>query len=304
MKELNGLLFHLIESYPAYFNRHATAPEAFRDLYRDRLAESTGSFISGLKRKGRDAELFQLLEAYLGSLISNTQFSVETFYQLEYFSELTVSLHQLLKEEPAVLDSRIYKRLLLSNFNHPDFVYLYISMLRKTYKEAESYRQELLEVANQLRILQQYPAVSRALDPQTEPLKEILIKSLSEEIKYTQQLHDLDINEQSGNAPGLVPKLFFTVSITLEELLFVFRLFIETGIFIIKSKSDLYDFVHLHIGTRERKAFSRGSLRNAFSSRRQATAKKVKDILMEMVRLINQKYLLSAGILVIATFIY
>lgn len=298
MKELNNLLLHLIENYPAYFHRHATAPEAFKDLYRQRLSQAATAFLSELRRKGNDKDLFRLLDAYLNSLNKETQFKVETFYQLEYLSDLTVSMHQLLKEEGVHLESQIYKKLLLNNFNHPDFAYLYIMRVKKEYQQAESYREELLEVATQLRILQQYPSSSRSFNPEAEPLKESLIKSFSEEIKYTQQLHELDLHEQSGHGSRPEPKVFFTVSITLEQLLFLFRLLIETGIIIIRRKSDLYDFVHLHIGTEERKAFSRGSLRNAFSSRRQATAKKIKDVLMEMVRLINQKYLVPAGTIV------
>ncbi len=116
-------------------------------------------------------------------------------------------------------------------------------------------------------------------------------------------MQELDLHTPAAQAIAL-PRIFFTVSITLEQLLFLFRLLIETGIVIIKRKADLYDFIHLHIGTEERKTFSRGSLRNAFASRRQATAKKVKDILTEMTRLINQKYLAPAGIAGIAGLLF
>lgn len=181
--------------------------------------------------------------------------------------------------------------------------YLYITSVKKGYQQAESYQEELLEATAQLRILQHYPPGNRPYDPSAEPLKETLVRSFSEEIKYIQQMQELDSHAPTIHALD-IPRLFFTVSITLEQLMFLFRLFIETGIMIIKRKADLYDFIHLHIGTEERTTFSRGSLRNAFASRKQATAKKVKEVLMEMVRLINQKYLASVGIAGIAGLLF
>ncbi len=303
LSELNKLLLHLIENYHAYFNKHARAPAAFRNLYRDRIAEPVDVFLSELSKKGNDKALFSLLDAYLNSLKRKTEYRTETFYQLEYIQDFVNALLGLVNKEAEKLEKEVYKELVLLNFNHPHAGYLYITRVKREYEQAESYQEELLEAAGQLRILQQYPPGNRPYDPSAEPLKETLVRSFSEEIKYIQQMQDLDLHGPA-NQVAVIPRIFFTVSITLEQLLFLFRLLIETGIVIIKRKSDLYDFIHLHIGTEERKTFSRGSLRNAFASRRQATAKKVKDILMEMVRLINQKYLAPAGIAGIAGLLF
>lgn len=294
LSELNKLLLHLIESYPAYFNKHSRAPAAFRNLYRDSITEPVEVILCALKR-GKDVALFSLLDTYLHSLQRKTEFRTETFYQLDYLQDFVNALHGLIRRETEDLEKEIYKELVLLNFNHPHAGYLYITKVKREYEQAESYQEEILEAAAHLRILQQYPPANRPYNPSAEPLKEILVRSFSEEIKYIQQMQDLDLHGPANQGP-VVPRIFFTVSITLEQLLFLFRLLIETGIVIIKRKSDLYDFIHLHIGTEERKTFSRGSLRNAFGSRKQATAKKVKEILMEMMRLINQKYLAPAGI--------
>jgi len=85
--------------------------------------------------------------------------------------------------------------------------------------------------------------------------------------------------------------LYFRVSITAMQLLFLIHLMHEANIIETPKKGNLFRFISRHIGTLQQEELSYESLRKKFHTADRNTVLKVRRLLMDLVNLINSRHL-------------
>jgi len=85
--------------------------------------------------------------------------------------------------------------------------------------------------------------------------------------------------------------LYFRVSITAMQLLFLIHLMHEANIIETPKKGNLFRFISRHIGTLQHEELSYESLRKKFHIADKNTVLKVRRLLLDLVNLINSRHL-------------
>ncbi|GAA4786171.1 hypothetical protein GCM10023231_12620 [Olivibacter ginsenosidimutans] len=100
-----------------------------------------------------------------------------------------------------------------------------------------------------------------------------------------EELHDLLTVRQHAD------DLYFRVSITAMQLLFLIHVMHEANIIETPKKGNLFRFISRHIGTLQQEELSYESLRKKFHATDRNTILKVRRLLMDLVNLINNRHL-------------
>jgi len=288
---LNMLFDHLKDNYYGYLNFTIDVPETYKKQFSADNRQTIDNLIEKFSQRNISEELTRILEDYLNSKIN---FTIRSLHDMEYLKSVSSALGKLLdNDESEDFEKQITTELIYLNFNCLHFIRYYISKIQKSYDDVDSYEDELKEAilaAKEMRQEQVRP--DWAFDIQAPNLKQVLSKAIDEEIYCLKKLQK-NYNKrvyQPQAAAGL-SRFYFKVSITIDQLIFFFRLMIETGTLIAKKKDDVYEFISRHIGTNNKDDLSKGNMRNKYSKPHPKTVLRVKSLLLDMLRILNERYL-------------
>jgi hypothetical protein len=293
LSELNLLYRYLRENFKSFFNDQLLVPQALKDSYIPSVGKLSKKILATLAAEGQDKEFILLIQDYLHTLSRPGYHRIKTFADLDYLNNFAWSVHQLLGEHTqTALSLRLFRKLIYLNFNCLPVIWFYINRIQRDYDQVDFYEEELVNAIVDLRNLQQMPTKSDCgYQQEAESLKEILCKAYEEEISCLKRLQRLQskITYKKWSSMIFTP-FYFHVAFTLEQLVLFFRLLIESGIINAEKKVALFDFISKHIGTARKEQLSFGSIKNKYNNPQYSAAKKIKIALLEMVRLINEKY--------------
>ncbi|MDB5024938.1 MAG: hypothetical protein JWP78_2693 [Mucilaginibacter sp.] len=294
LSELNSLYVYLRENFKLFFNPRLLIPQALKDSYIPSIGKMSKKILGTMTAGGQDKELILLIQDYLFTLSRPGHHRIKTFADLDYLINFTWSVHQLFAEHTeTALSLRIFRRLIYLNFNCLPVIWFYINRIKRDYNQVDFYEEELVSAIIELRNLQQMPTKSDfGYQQEAKSLKETLCKVYEEEISCLKRLQRLQskITYKKWSSMIFTP-FYFHVTFTLEQLVLFFRLLIESGVVNAEKKVALFDFISKHIGTARKEQLSFGSIKNKYNNPQYSAAKKIKTALLEMIRLINEKYL-------------
>jgi hypothetical protein len=293
LAEMDMLYKTLMDNYPASFNRDLPVPLSLRNKHLNAWGQQTKIIVHELKNQDRDEALVSLLEAYFDTSATSSASSLWSSREIDYYALLAGQLYRLVQSSPlADFEDRLFRELIYLNFNSLPLINHYLKQIQLNYDQVENYQGELVRLIIDLRNLKSLPVhPSVVFQPGGISLKEILCGAIAEEITCVEHLQRIQEKKTYKDWPsGIISPFYFHVTLTLEQLTFLFRIMIEAGVVIVKKKLELFDFIAKHIGTTNKESLALRSIKNKFGSPSAQTIQKVKHMLLMLVNLINERY--------------
>lgn len=234
-----------------------------------------------------------MLQDFLRSLNDPGEFAIRTWAQYDYLMELTEELLAFASRPRTEDDTlEIIKLLIGHNFNALSFYAFMLTHIEESSASHYAFEEQELALMEWLRLVGNVRQ-----EKQRGYLHDVpsIAESLSGSID--RQLHHISQQKKLygvANGPTQAMLFYFHVALNVQELLFLFRVFIETGFAKVKQKALIYAFVRNHIRTNSGRAASDQYMRNIFSPHHVITPKVARTVrawLMNMVNHIDKHYL-------------
>ena len=294
---LNGVfeLFEYLRTYfKAYFNYEADLPVKFIERAKNTYFTTPQDLTDKLTELKVDKDLLNLLKNFSEASRDSEKFTLRTWRQWDYLVGTVIFIYAFLDDSiKGDINLELLKLLISQEFNSIQVYAYFIKYVERiTLGEAifQEQQQELLyliKVFRQVRIDAEF-----MYDSKVQSLKSSVVESLEAELAYLEQKEKLLIQSLKATEPNGPSKFYFTVAITLAELMFFFRIMLEVKVIFTKFNSYLYEFVSNHIKTQRAENLSKQSQRNHLSNKLfpDRTVKNVKGWLEKMINHINLYY--------------
>jgi hypothetical protein len=269
MMNIFDLLDHIRNYFPDYFDFGTLLPKEFILRYRDKDKFFEAQLIEVLIAHRTDPVLIELIKSYSGATDKSERFKIKTWRQWDFLIKTLTVISDFIDDPPkSDIDLELLKLFVCRDFNSIQ-VYAYflkyierITLSEASFEEQQQDLLYLLKVFKQVRIEGKY-----VYDPQVQSLKTSVIESISAELNYLEEKEKIYLQSFKPADNATPSKFYFKVMVTLAELMFLFRIFIEVGFINTKFKSYLYEFVSNHIQTERSEKPSLKSQRNHFSNK-------------------------------------
>ena len=286
----NNLIDHFKVQYSYCFNFKMLVPVRYKQKIDLNLTRIWEKLIPSLELAGLAEKLLEVLKIYFVEMKSNKKVS---FHLLDFWTVLINDLNKIRVEGVEGVELDLCRIFCYQNFNYPPLIQYYISRLQLDYDVVDNYREEYIRITVEIRKLRQL-VIRRgySYDADAVELREVLCHTLENELVCIKKLINLNkkIFVESGTRYFL-QQFYFKISISMEQFLFIFRLFIDKGVVLVKRKADLYEFIHAHVGTAKKDNLSTGNMQNTYAENNRVTAIKVKALLQSLIKQIDEQYL-------------
>lgn len=262
------VLNHLRTYYPEYFNLDAILPAHYTEIIQHHSFNEIAALMEALKTADVDEPLLSLLKSYLSATGGSERFQIKTWRQLVFQQDVYKGLRLFLTCPKKDLTLEILKMLISMDFNSIQVYGYFIRYLERiTLGDQEfAWQQErlsfLMKSFRQVMI-----EASTQYDQNAPSLKVSVLESINAEINYVEQKEKIFLQTFKTVNPENATNFYFKVAITLQELMFFFRVALEVKFIATKFKSYLYEFINNHIQTENAENLSKQSMRNHFNNK-------------------------------------
>ncbi|QEC78853.1 hypothetical protein [Mucilaginibacter ginsenosidivorax] len=294
MMSIFDLLEHIRNYFPDYFDFGAILPKEFISRHRDKDKFWGSQLIEVLTEHHTDPVLIELIKNYNEATDKSEWFKIKTWRQWDFLIKTVTVISDFMDNPPkSDIDLELFKLFVRRDFNSIQ-VYAYflkyierITLSEASFEEQQQDLLYLLKVFKQVRIEEKY-----VYDPQVQSLKTSVIESISAELNYLEEKEKIYLQSFKPADTEIPSKFYFKVMVTLAELMFLFRIFIEVGFINTKFKSYLYEFVSNHIQTDRSEKPSLKSQRNHFNNKPfpDRTVQSIRNWLSKMIQHIDLYY--------------
>jgi hypothetical protein len=282
---LIALTDHLDTYFCTYLDRNIAAPVLF---VRYRLSAMRGSYDALMEMMDMAAvnrKLCSCLLACFSQYFAPGSSLELTFGTLDYISLLLRELMAVLKaEDQGDVDGALTRKLLGMNFNHFGYFDYLKDQVMDEIKDLSLSMQHaaLLEKAAGFQLEQ--GNCKLGYDPQWPPIA-MMFKAWMKDMS-------LAIEQQLALQYARPESFFEKIGLTLSvaQMAFVIGLFFDEGLYVSSNLAEIFRLNAQHFSSKKQVAISAGSLSQQYYSCTQATAGKVKAILVRMVANINKHY--------------
>jgi hypothetical protein len=261
------VLNHLYNHLNAYFNLGGKLPFGYTSIAHVSKAERVGKIITGLRVLEIDPDLIDLLHAYLLHADQQDLYPLRTWHQWQYLQETIRWLEQFTQVPPAVKpECKLLLELVARNFNSIRIYAYFIKYIGRVTQAEKAFQDQQQDLLYLLKVLRQVLVDSKYVyDAQVQPLKDSLVDCLTAELEYVEQREKVFINnyKSTNDSPS---RFYFEVAVTLAELMFLVKVWLETNFIQTKFKSYVYEFISNHIRTKRAENLSKKSMRNHVSN--------------------------------------
>jgi hypothetical protein len=262
-------LEHIRNYFPAFFDLNADLPSRFHLFFKASEHEFSKILLANLNNYALDKDLINLIQSYVAATDRSEKFRLKKWRQWSYLLKAVKALADFFNTPPdGDLTLDLLKLLICLDFNSLH-VYTYflkyterITLIDLSFQEQQEQLLYLVKVFRQVRVESE-----QRYDPRVQSLKTSVLDSLSAELTYLEEKHKLLMQNFKSTTAGSPSRFYFTVLITLAELMFFFRIMLEVGVIQTKFNSYLYEFVANHIRTQRAENISKKSMRNHFSNK-------------------------------------
>lgn len=244
-----------------------------------------------LNQRVDDEALLRILEDYLSCLHNPKNTFIQNWRQYFYLQDLAKEIDLLLIMSSSQKDLRIalIRRLIGFNFNPLVFYEYLIERIADVAGDVLPYEVRELELLNILKGVSTIRTENEiGLLSNVMPLRDSICGSIEHDLANIARMKTLSQAEGTNSMA-----FYFMVSLTLEQLLFFFRLTMEEAHVRCKYHSHLYAFISRHIRVQRSESPSEHYMRNVFSAKEvpQKVVRAVRAALMTLVNRIDSTYL-------------
>lgn len=292
--EIHQLLEHIKTYFPAHFDVNSELPSGFAHGYRIRHKSFFEQIHDKISRFEFSKELKTLLGNFIESGGGSDKFALRTWLQLDYLILALGVIGNFFDDPPASdLDLELLKLFIGIDFNSIQVYAFFIKYIERITLSEASFQEQQEQLLYLLKVFRQVRQEAvPSYDPKVQPLKISVIESLEAEIAYLEQKEKLYLQNFKSTNPDSPSKFYFTVAVTLAELMFFFRVMLEVKMIFTKFNSYLYEFISNHIRTERAENISKKSMRNHFNNKPfpDRVVHNVKGWLEKMIHHINLYY--------------
>ena len=212
-----------------------------------------------------------------------------TFRKLNYLKLLETEVFKI----DFSIDDGNWRRLNLCNtliklnFNHPQFFKFYTDHINRALLTCETLSDRIDQAAYFYKIISQVTLTNGVgLNDSTSDIKQQLLEWITCELDYLRQKERLQLPLKADSQIKSDFKIIFDLSVS--QLAYIFKIFIDTGIIQNKNTSELIRFLSKFVKTKKAEAVSHESLRIKFYNTESGTKDAVKKTLQSLLSYINK----------------
>lgn len=292
--EIHQLLEHIKTYFSAHFDVNSELPSGFAHGYSMRHKSFFEQILDKISRFEFSKELKALVRNFIESSGGSDKFALRTWLQLDYLILAVGIIGNFFDDPPTSdLDLELLKLLIGIDFNSIQVYAFFVKYIERITLSEASFQEQQEQLLYLLKVFRQVrQEAGPSYDPKVQPLKVSVIESLEAEIAYLEQKEKLYLQNFKSTNPDSPSKFYFTVAVTLAELMFFFRVMLEVKMIFTKFNSYLYEFISNHIRTERAENISKKSMRNHFNNKPfpDRVVQNVKSWLEKMIHHINLYY--------------
>jgi hypothetical protein len=266
-KKTITVLNYLFDHLSVYFNLRGKLPAGYTSIVHTAGTGRVEKIIKELYAMKIDPGLVDVLNAYLLNLEAQDPYPLQTWQQWLYLQETINWLENFTQMDAAGKpECRLMLELIGRNFNSIRiYAYFmkYISRITLADKPFQDQQQDLLYLLKVLRQVLVDP--KHTYDANVQPLKQSLIDCLTAELEYVEQREKVFVDHYKSTVDS-PSRFYFDVAVTLAELMFLIKIWMEVKFIQTKFKSYVYEFISNHIRTKRAENLSKKSMRNHLSN--------------------------------------
>jgi hypothetical protein len=282
---LAGLLNYLEEHFPDYFNQDMKMPRVHLSIVTNELREFCTVLCLKFKDTNVDAALITLMKQCINSHI--TAGGNLTFRQFYYFKLLRLNIENIETLESKFETLELVKVLLHCNFNTEQFYTYVLKYITRAVNSLPTIGEKVDQLTYYLKFAnQELSNHSIGYHYQQIPISVQISDWLSQELMYLKTKQQLLPTIAAEEIMPLDFKLNFDLSV--PQLAFLFRAFIESGVIQNKNTSELIRFLSKYVKTKKSESISSESFRIKYYSVESGTKDAVKKTLQSVLNFISR----------------
>ena len=208
--------------------------------------------------------------------------------ELSYYETLLKNVHIILLKKPRIiLEKELSKALIQINFNEAAFFEYYIRGIKVYIENSNDYNLWIKQLSSQEKYIKQlivHPGI--AFHKELPSIQVQLITWIEEEINF---LKASVINQQIPLQPVThKPDDKIHLSVSVNVLAFLLKLFVAGGIITNTNQSDVIRFFARHCKTSKQEDVSFDSLYNKYHQPNSSTIKITRDLFATLMQLISK----------------
>jgi hypothetical protein len=287
IRMIEDLLNFIERHFTRYFNQDTKAPESYIALAGSDLLNVIPYYQEALQNQNIESGLIALVLAPLRKFIEHTSTGKLTYRDIMYVREVGKEVKRILGIRKPLREESIQSIFVYLNYNTIRYFNYYTRYWVEQVKTLESVPAKIEKFSFALKNINQIqikPGV--AYNPIYPSLKEQLVDWITEEISYLERL--LALTQKNLLSSGAIPTDFkVQTDLSLSQLAYMLRIFIDSKIIQNKNLSDILRFVSKCYQVKHQN-ISYESFRVRYYNPEESIRKGVRSILLQLVDYINK----------------
>jgi hypothetical protein len=288
-RAVEELLTFIERHFTKYFDQDTKAPESYITLAGSDMVKTYGELLDQLKSLNVDTHLVDLVLNPMKKFIESIPAGQITYRKIIYVKEIQKEIQRITSshKEDNVIDDLLRAELLYLNYNTIKYFRYYTNHIVAQLENVDSSSGRIERLSYFLKLVNQTqvkPGVGYNRTIHT--LKEQLSEWISEEVFYLEKMHKL--NEKNAAGTTLADDFKLKTEMSVSQLAYLLRVFIETKIINNKNVSDLIRFFSHFFQTKRLESISYESFRVRYYNTEEGTKRSVRNMLLQMVDYINK----------------
>lgn len=283
------LLDFIERHFTRYFDQNTKAPDSYISVAGTEVVKAEAAITGRLTDAGADPLLIELMTAPLRKFIEQIPQRRITYRKIIFVKEVQKELHRQFEQNLTAhqLDSELRRALLYLNYNSLRYFGYYTDYINTQVAGIETPRERFDRLSYILKIINQTPVKPAvAYNTMMRPLKEQLVDWLAEEIAYLERIYHLNIKPEHQPLK-LQDDFKIKLEMSVPQIAFLLRIFVETKTIHNKNVSDLIRFFSRTCQTKRLESISYESFRVRYYNIEDSTRKSVRSVLLSLVDYIN-----------------
>lgn len=285
---LMDLLGYLERQFSEYFDHDVRPPESLRDSIRNEINHASQSIADKYRGTSLDENILQIVLTDLSDLMNVwPEFSYRKLYLVRILESRLLAIDSTI-DNGDLLRQDFCRELIRINFNTERFFDYYTRHITATLSVCETLADRIEQISYFYKICsQEHRLQNAALVAGPPTIRDQLLGWISQEMEHLNTKRQLRLTD-SVKDDGLLSDFKLSFDLSVSQLAYLFRAFIETGVIQNKNTSELARFLSKFVKTKKSEAISNDSFRIKFYNVESGTKDAVKKMLQSMIQYMNR----------------
>jgi hypothetical protein len=286
-RKLNDVLEFLATDFKSFFDLDAKAPESHISIARKNSRKHLARLTILLKERGVDHHLIEVSLQSLHRLEKEYQNLSISFRRISFANEVQSTIYELVNDGQSKLEEQLELTLFRLNCNSIKVFMYWTQLFQKQFGVIDSNQDRIEKLAFALKSVNQIQIKHGiGYNVHGTSLKELVSGYLIEEISYLERV-------TPSPAPGspsdkLIHDFKLRVNLSVSQVAYVFRIFIENHLIQTKNQTELLKFLARVVITKKAENVSFDSLRAKYYNIETGTKESVRETLSSLVRYVDK----------------